>query len=91
MYCVRCLMPPDRLNCCNGVILCNLCLDGAGGECHTPGCVMWLSSAPDLPLRRRIIDGAGGVQEWPKRNPVWVEGDSFPVPEISLDRYSEDG
>lgn len=65
MYCVRCMLPPDELNRCNGVIICDLCLDGAGGECHTPGCVMWQSSAPDLPLRRRIAAENGTVEPWP--------------------------
>jgi hypothetical protein len=31
--------------------LCDACLDGVGGECHTPGCVLWLSCAPDLAIR----------------------------------------
>ena len=31
--------------------LCDLCLNGAGGECHTPGCALWINRAPDLPLR----------------------------------------
>lgn len=31
--------------------LCSLCLDGKGGECHTPGCALFLNRAPDLPLR----------------------------------------
>lgn len=31
--------------------LCDLCLDGAGGQCHTPGCALWINRAPDLPLR----------------------------------------
>lgn len=31
--------------------LCDPCLDGAGGECHTPGCALWINRAPDLPLR----------------------------------------
>lgn len=31
--------------------LCNLCLDGKGGECHVPGCALWMSTAPDLPIR----------------------------------------
>lgn len=40
--------------------LCSLCLDGAGGECHTPGCALWINRAPDLPLRNAVesIDGA---------------------------------
>lgn len=31
--------------------LCDLCLDGKGGECHTPGCSLWLNRAPDAPVR----------------------------------------
>jgi hypothetical protein len=31
--------------------ICDLCLDGAGGECHVPGCAMWISAAPDIPIR----------------------------------------
>ena len=27
--------------------LCSLCLSGAGGECHTPGCSLWFHRAPD--------------------------------------------
>lgn len=30
--------------------LCELCLTGKGGECHTPGCALWLNRAPDLSL-----------------------------------------
>ena len=33
------------------MILCDLCLDGAGGECHVPGCALWLNRAPDISLR----------------------------------------
>lgn len=42
--------------------LCDLCLDGAGGECHTPGCALWINRAPDLSLRNSpmvtILDDA---------------------------------
>jgi hypothetical protein len=31
--------------------LCDPCLDGMGGECHTPGCALWLNRAPDIQLR----------------------------------------
>lgn len=31
--------------------LCDPCLYGAGGECHTPGCALWINRAPDIPLR----------------------------------------
>ena len=30
--------------------LCSLCLLGEGGECHTPGCSLWINRAPDLPV-----------------------------------------
>lgn len=33
--------------------LCDACLDGDGGECHTPGCALWMVSAPDVPIRER--------------------------------------
>jgi hypothetical protein len=29
---------------------CRRCLDGEGGECHTPGCALWLNRAPDVPM-----------------------------------------
>lgn len=28
--------------------LCDLCIAGKGGECHTPGCALWINRAPDL-------------------------------------------
>lgn len=31
--------------------LCEPCLNGEGGQCHTPGCALWINRAPDLPLR----------------------------------------
>jgi hypothetical protein len=34
--------------------LCDLCLDGKGGECHVPGCALYLNRAPDLPLRNSL-------------------------------------
>jgi hypothetical protein len=34
-----------------GLAICDACLDGEGGECHTPGCALWLSTAPDIPIR----------------------------------------
>lgn len=33
--------------------ICDACLDGAGGECHVPGCLLWMSQAPDVPIRDR--------------------------------------
>lgn len=42
--------------------ICSLCLDGAGGECHTPGCALWLCRAPDMPLRKTIADLGGEIR-----------------------------
>lgn len=41
------------------VAICTSCLDGAGGECHTPGCLFWMCSAPDIPIRERAEDSDG--------------------------------
>lgn len=30
--------------------LCSLCLLGEGGQCHTPGCSLWINRAPDIPV-----------------------------------------
>jgi hypothetical protein len=30
--------------------MCSLCLNGEGGQCHTPGCAFWLKAAPDIPM-----------------------------------------
>lgn len=35
------------------IVLCNLCLNGKGGECHVPGCALWMSTAPDVPIREK--------------------------------------
>src|SRR5450755_2561648 len=35
--------------------LCVLCLNGAGGECHSPGCALWINRAPDIPVN--VIEG----------------------------------
>lgn len=39
--------------------LCTLCLAGAGGQCHTPGCALWINRAPDLSLLDRVLMEAG--------------------------------
>lgn len=44
------------------VNLCELCLNGAGGECHTPGCVLWLNRGPDLALHPELIEDAGDAE-----------------------------
>lgn len=43
------------------LVLCSACLSGHGGECHTPGCALWLNRAPDIDIcdkleRREVID-----------------------------------
>ena len=30
--------------------ICELCLSGAGGHCHVPGCAFWMKRAPDGPI-----------------------------------------
>lgn len=32
------------------IYLCDLCIGGAGGECHVPGCALWLNRAPDMAI-----------------------------------------
>lgn len=34
--------------------LCTRCIDGEAGECHTPGCALWMNRAPDVPIRDKI-------------------------------------
>lgn len=42
--------------------LCDLCLDGDGEQCHTPGCSLWLNRPPDMPIRNgaavTVLDAA---------------------------------
>ena len=28
------------------LLVCRLCLNGRGGECHVPGCAFWMADAP---------------------------------------------
>ncbi len=51
-----------NLNQVDGVLICDACLDGHGGECHTPGCIFWIVSAPDIPIRQRIKDMGGEIK-----------------------------
>jgi hypothetical protein len=39
--------------------VCTQCLDGAGGECHAPGCIFWINRAPDIPIRRTLAEVHG--------------------------------
>ena len=38
--------------------ICSACLDGVGGYCYVPGCVFWMSRAPEHPIRWRLVEGA---------------------------------
>jgi len=58
---LRMLASEPKISICNNVRICELCLGGRGGECHVPGCVFWMVSAPDIPIRRKIIDLGGNV------------------------------
>lgn len=35
--------------------LCSLCLNGMGGQCHVPGCALWMKAAPDVPLWGQVV------------------------------------
>ncbi len=34
--------------------LCELCLNGEGEECHTPGCALFLHDSPGHPIIREL-------------------------------------
>ena len=36
--------------------VCRPCLDGAGGQCHTPGCALWLHDMDTLPIARELYE-----------------------------------
>jgi len=59
--------------------LCSMCLDGEAGECHTPGCALWLNRAPDLSIRDspmvESIDGVGFDHDTLKRKACPVHAD----------------
>lgn len=46
------------------VPLCELCVEGKGEECHTPGCVMWMRKPPE----NGTAIPKEGLEVW------WVEG-----------------
>lgn len=48
------MMPALNLNLVC-LTLCDACLDGIGGECHTPGCALWINTAPDVSIRERAL------------------------------------
>ncbi len=45
--------------------VCESCREGAGGECHEPGCAFWMNRAPDIPLaatgREELIEAGAAV------------------------------
>jgi hypothetical protein len=43
--------------------LCRECLEGKGGECHTPGCALWMSAAPDIPILDKTTNPAEDYSE----------------------------
>jgi hypothetical protein len=51
-------LPP--INRVDGIYICDLCLDGKGGICWSPGCIFWAKTAPDVPIRDYILD-CGGI------------------------------
>jgi hypothetical protein len=47
--------------------LCARCLAGDGGQCHTPGCALWMNQAPESPLMVEEMT----IQHTPPRRPVY--------------------
>lgn len=45
------------------LVLCDLCLSGAGGQCHVPGCALWMNRAPDISLRGAVDAAAVEIRE----------------------------
>ena len=55
------------------LLICTQCLDGEGGECHTPGCVFIWNRAPDLSLRDNLaMHGAKTTLLNGKETGPWV-------------------
>ena len=50
-----------KLNIVNNIRMCDLCLDGEGGVCGVPGCIMCRSVAPDIPKREEILLSGGTI------------------------------
>ena len=36
------------------ITICDPCLNGEGGECHTPGCAFWLHRMDKLPVHSEL-------------------------------------
>lgn len=35
--------------------ICEGCIGGQGGQCHTPGCILWMHDVDAIPLNRDAI------------------------------------
>lgn len=58
--------------------LCKLCLAGAGGKCHIPGCALYLNRAPDIALaaaHSELMGPASAEQLEQERNEARAERD----------------
>jgi len=38
------------------IALCELCLQGEGEECHTPGCALWMKNSPGVPISEELYE-----------------------------------
>jgi hypothetical protein len=49
--------------------LCELCLEGKPGECHTPGCALFLHDSPGHPILPELYEilVPSGIVEQPKK------------------------
>ena len=73
------------------VTLCDRCLDGEGGECHTPGCALWMNRAPDVPIRSKVEpasassskDEGGGDAGFLFSGPATIDYAREPAPSAS--------
>lgn len=36
--------------------ICEPCIEGVGGWCHTPGCAFWMRRAPETPFFAAMTD-----------------------------------
>jgi hypothetical protein len=67
------------LNIVDHIYICDACIDGKGGECHTPGCILWIKSAPDISIREQLLECGGTI------TPV----SALPLPEVEQPAQSE--
>lgn len=57
--------------------VCDLCLDGEGGECHVPGCAFWMHAAP-MDVLLDVLRNAKPLQSVTagRARPVLASGES---------------